>query len=125
MSGDAPLNWHGPERDPRRDHGRVAVTGLRTSRGVILDASAGGLRIRGSLPRGSRPGTVIEFNVLDQDGKGKLPISGEVRWIQRHPFRGATFGVAFVNIDDDAVRQLFSFIRSGGVETRCTWRLAG
>ncbi|MEM8758528.1 MAG: PilZ domain-containing protein [Planctomycetota bacterium] len=110
--------------DNRRSSGRLKVQGARSSHGTVLDASAGGLRIRGSLPRGSKPGTTIELAILDAAGQPALPLVCEIRWIQKHPFRGSTFGVAFVHLDEASQRKLFQILREGTAESRCSWRLA-
>lgn len=105
----------------RRDNGRIAVGSVRSSAGVILDASAGGLRVRGSLPKSAAPGQVMPLSVESEEGDRRVDLEAEIRWIQRHRFRGATFGVAFVAIDDEQRSQLFSIIRTSKIAARCQW----
>ena len=107
--------------DNRRTNGRIAVGSVRTSVGVILDASAGGLRIRGGVPKGSKPGSIMTVTIEDDEGRQSISLESEIRWIQRHPFRGATFGVSFLEIGEEERALLFSIIRSSKLETRCRW----
>lgn len=110
------------ESDQKRVHGRVLVQNVRANSGTLIDASAGGLRIKGKAPGGTKPGTIMNITVAAEGESVELPC--EVRWIQRHPFRGATFGVSFVEIDDELRRELFTIIRRAGTETRCRWSAA-
>lgn len=109
-------------QDQRRAAGRIMVQGVRVSKGVVIDASSGGMRIRGKTPRGCGPGSVIRLEVSGDDGS--VTLDCEVRWMQRHPLRGATFGVSFVDLSDADRRELFGIIRRSGTETRCRWMAA-
>lgn len=106
----------------RRAAGRVKVQGVRVGKGVVLDASAGGMRIKGKTPKGCTPGNVLDLEVTGDDES--IGVKGEVRWIQRHPFRGATFGIAFVELSDQKRSTLFRIIRRAGAEARCRWMAA-
>lgn len=112
---------NGAVADDRRAHRRDPVLSFRSNAGVILDASDGGLRIRGVLPRGSRPGSILTIEVESESGDQRLEIAAEIRWIQRQVFRGATFGVAFVSIDERQHATLFSIIRTAEAGARCSW----
>ncbi|MEO0632248.1 MAG: PilZ domain-containing protein, partial [Planctomycetota bacterium] len=106
----------------RRAAGRVKVQGVRAGKGVVLDASAGGMRIKGKTPKGCTPGNVLDLEVTGDDES--IRVRGEVRWIQRHPFRGATFGIAFVELSNEKRSGLFRIIRRAGAEARCRWMAA-
>lgn len=108
--------------DPQRASGRMKVSGVRAAKGLVIDASAGGMRVKGKLPRGTTPGDFINLEVAGDDES--IDIRCEVRWIQRHPLRGATFGVAFDEPTDDDRRELFSIIRRAGADARCSWMAA-
>lgn len=108
--------------DQRRTNGRVRVQNVRGNGGLILDASAGGLRIKGKAPSGSHPGSILMLEVT-AEGES-LMLLCEIRWMQRHPFRGSMFGVSFVDIDDEQRRALFSMIRRASADTRCRWDAA-
>lgn len=105
----------------RRRHRREPVLSFRSNVGVILDASDGGLRIRGVLPKGSRPGGLLTVRIENDTGDHGVEIPAEIRWIQRQVFRGATFGVAFVAIDEQQRSTLFSIIRTAESGARCSW----
>ncbi len=106
----------------RRSAGRIRLTGVSVHKGVVLDASAGGLRVKGKLRKGCVPGDHIDLEVRGDDEA--VSVRCEVRWIQRHPLRGATFGVSFVDLSDDLRRELFAVIRRAGTEARCRWMAA-
>lgn len=106
------------QHDDRRDAGRIQCRELRTNVGEIVDASSTGLRIRGKLPAGTRPGSII--SVVVSGDEESLPLSCEVRWVKKLAFRTTTFGVAFQQIAEDQRRQLWQMIRTGNVIANCT-----
>lgn len=103
----------------QRKAGRIAVNGIRSNVGVVIDASAGGLRVKGKPPVGSRPGSVID--VVIENDNGSVSLRGEIRWIQRHPLRGATFGLSLIDVADEERRMLFTIVRNANIDTRCRW----
>jgi hypothetical protein len=102
-----------------RKAGRISTNGIRSSVGVVLDASAGGLRVKGKPPSGSRLGSVIDI-VIEND-TGTVSLRGEIRWMQRHPLRGSTFGLSLVDVADEDRRMLFTIVRNANIDTRCRW----
>ncbi len=112
----------GEPSDQRRVSGRIRVNDVRTNVGTVIDASAGGLRIRGKAPKGCEPGTSIRVEITD--GEVSVTVDCEIRWMQRHPFKGATFGVSFIDPSDEQRRDIFTIIRRAGTEARCRWDAA-
>ncbi|MEO1583435.1 MAG: PilZ domain-containing protein [Planctomycetota bacterium] len=108
--------------EQRRASGRIRVSGVQTDRGVVIDASAGGLRIKGKAPKGAVPGTVMPIRV--EGDHYAIEAECEIRWIQKHPIRGSMFGVSFVDLDENDLKTLFVIIRTAGTETRCRWDAA-
>lgn len=106
------------QHDDRRDAGRIQCHELRTNVGEIVDASSTGLRIKGKLPNGSKPGDVVAVIVASDEESVQL--SCEVRWIKKLAFRSMTFGVAFLEITEDQRRTLWQMIRTGNVITSCS-----
>lgn len=106
------------QHDDRRDAGRIQCRELRTNIGEIIDASSTGLRIKGKLPAGTRPGSII--SVLVSGDEESLPLACEVRWVKKLAFRTTTFGVAFTDIAEDQRRQLWQMIRVGNVIASCS-----
>ena len=106
------------QHNDRRDAGRIQCNELRTNIGEIVDASSTGLRIKGKLPSGTRPGSTVSIVVVGDEES--LPLTCEVRWIKKLAFRSTTFGVAFLDISEDQRRLLWQMIRSGNVITSCS-----
>ena len=104
--------------DDRRDAGRIQCNELRTNIGEIVDASSTGLRIKGKLPSGTKPHSIIMVNISsDMD---TLSLQCEVRWIKKQAFKGMSFGVAFEEISENQRRQLWQMVRTGNIITNCT-----
>lgn len=104
--------------DDRRDAGRIQCHELRTNVGEIVDASSTGLRIKGKLPSGTKPHSIVMVNISsDVD---TLSLQCEVRWIKKQAFKGMSFGVAFQEITEDQRRQLWQMVRTGNIVTNCT-----
>ncbi len=106
------------QHDDRRDAGRIQCHELRTNVGEIVDASSTGLRIKGKLPSGARPGSMVA--VVVSGDEESLPLTCEVRWIKKMAFRTTTFGVSFLEITEDQRRLLWQMIRTGNVITSCS-----
>lgn len=106
------------QHDDRRDAGRIQCNELRTNVGEIVDASSTGLRIRGKLPSGTKPGSTV--SVVIAGDEESLPLTCEIRWIKKLAFRSTTFGVAFMDITEDQRRLLWQMIRTGNVITSCS-----
>ena len=106
------------KHDDRRDAGRIQCRELRSNIGEIVDASSTGLRIKGKLPSGSRPGSTV--SVVIASDEESLPLNCEVRWIKKMAFRSMTFGVSFLEISEDQRRLLWQMIRTGNVVTSCS-----
>lgn len=106
------------QHDDRRDAGRIQCSELRSNIGEIVDASSTGLRIKGKLPAGSKPGSTIALVVAGDEES--LPLTCEVRWIKKLAFRTTTFGVSFTEITEDQRRLLWQMIRTGNVITSCS-----
>ena len=104
--------------EDRRNAGRIQCSELRTNVGEIVDASSTGLRIKGKLPSGVRPGTSLMINISSDEDV--LSLVSEVRWIKKQAFRGMVFGVSFIEITENQRRQLWSMIRTGNVVTNCS-----
>lgn len=109
---------HVSQHDDRRDAGRIQCHELRTNVGEIVDASSTGLRIKGKLPSGTRPGSTVSVVVAGDEES--LQLTCEVRWIKKLAFRSTTFGVAFMDIAEDQRRLLWQMIRTGNVITACS-----
>jgi len=104
--------------DDRRDTGRIQCNELRTNIGEIVDASSTGLRIKGKLPLGTKPHSIVMINITsDMD---TLSLQCEVRWIKKQAFKGMSFGVAFQEISEDQRRQLWQMVRTGNIITNCS-----
>ncbi|HED52762.1 MAG TPA: PilZ domain-containing protein [Phycisphaerales bacterium] len=110
--------YNQPNAEERRDKGRVQCSELRSNVGEIVDASSTGLRIKGKLPGGTRPGTNLMINITSDEDV--LSLVSEVRWIKKQAFRGMVFGVSFIEITENQRRQLWSMIRSGNIITNCS-----
>lgn len=106
----------------RRDAGRIQCQELRSNVGEIVDASSTGLRIKGKLPTGTKPMSIVMVNITSDIDV--LSLECEVRWIKKQAFRGTTFGVAFLEITENQRRQLWQMIRTGNIVTNCS-RLSG
>ena len=106
------------QHDDRRDAGRIQCRDLRTNIGEIVDASSTGLRIKGKLPTGTKPGDVVAVVIASDEES--LPLSCEVRWVRKIAFRAMTFGVAFNQITEDQRRTLWQMIRTGNVIAACS-----
>ncbi|MCA9273008.1 MAG: PilZ domain-containing protein [Phycisphaerales bacterium] len=106
------------QHEDKRDAGRVQCNELRTNLGEIVDASSTGLRIKGKLPGGTRPGSTLSIIIAGDEES--LPLTCEVRWIKKLAFRTTTFGVSFMEITEDQRRLLWQMIRTGNVITSCS-----
>jgi len=104
--------------DDRRDAGRIQCNELRTNVGEIADASSTGLRIKGKLPTGTKPHSIVLINITSDIDI--LSLKCEVRWIKKQAFKGMSFGVAFQEITEDQRRQLWQMIRTGNIITNCS-----
>ena len=86
----------GPHPDQKRRTGRISPEGVTCDLGMVLDLSAGGLRIAGRGPRPGREGQKIAVK-LDW-GMGAMVFYGVITRLERKALFGWTAGVRFENI---------------------------
>lgn len=84
----------------RRTRGRVLQQGVVCSLGIVLDLSAGGMRI---LSTRSYQG-VLEVNVRTE--YDQVIVQGEIMWSRRAGFRRHLVGLQFLNMQGETREQL-------------------
>jgi c-di-GMP-binding flagellar brake protein YcgR len=87
----------------RRMRGRMRQQGVTCNLGVVVDLSAGGIRVLSSRKYSGQH----EIRLQAQDEK--MTLSAEVVWTHRAGFRRHFLGLKFINMQADDVRRLTTF----------------
>ncbi|HWB20611.1 MAG TPA: PilZ domain-containing protein [Phycisphaerales bacterium] len=84
----------------RRKRGRVDLELLMCDLGLVLDLSAGGMRVEGKKPR--TPTVIVQL----QAENAQLTLRARVAWTKRLGFFRHEIGLEFVDVDTETNRIL-------------------
>src|SRR6185503_13048370 len=88
-----PIEFLARRAGERRSSGRMLIEGVVCKLGIVLDLSAGGMRVLSTRRHCG------ELDVVLQSWGGKLAVRGDVMWCIRAGFRRNVIGVRFLDVD--------------------------
>ncbi len=101
-----------------RAHERVLPQGMSCQLGLVLDVSAGGMRVRCvECPKFDR-GAMVHFSVRGQ--RQQMALRGQIVWIRRTAWKQFEVGVRWTELPEAHCRVLLELARYGFVEVATT-----
>ncbi len=86
----------------RRKYGRRYQEGLRSDLGVVIDLSAGGMRVlAGRVPKG-------DFEVCIKSSEGDVTVKARIAWSKRRGLTKRELGLEFLEVEEPVRRKLTS-----------------
>lgn len=108
-----------------RAHERLLPQGMSCQLGLVLDVSAGGMRVRcAESPKFDR-GAFVHFAIRGQ--RQQMTLRGQIVWIRRTAWKQFEVGVRWAELPDAHCRILLELARYGFVEVATTpsWSTTG